>query len=212
MERRAKKEAAGDDGNSRYALEDADGGKKESRGRGTKRDEMPGKCVANRRTETPFNVAGNPVNVILHRDACICMRVRVRACVRTCVRVCVCMCGHSPQELRRAPRNRSIVVSPLGHYVKRSEEAAKRQGGKLVFDKKRYKVRITRDKNAILSLHEDVSIRQLLCKFFKNPFPCSDNCDDICMCVYVEMFTVLQLFCATSIRLVSQLCTTVLKI
>jgi len=76
MERQAKKEAAGDDGNSRYALEDADGGKKESRGRGTKRDEMPGKCVwrsrtwirsyldwgaANRRTETPFNVAGNPV-------------------------------------------------------------------------------------------------------------------------------------------------------
>lgn len=72
-----KKEAAGDDGNSRYALEDADGGKKESRGRGTKRNEMPGKCVwrsrtwvrsyldrdaANRRrTKTPFNVAGNPV-------------------------------------------------------------------------------------------------------------------------------------------------------
>lgn len=76
MERRAKKEAAGDDGNSRYALEDADGGKKESCGRGTKRNEMPGKCVwwsrtwvrsyldrgaANRRIETPFNVAGNPV-------------------------------------------------------------------------------------------------------------------------------------------------------
>ena len=50
MERQAKKEAAGDDGNSRYALEDADGGKKESRGRGTKRDEMPGKCVWRSRT------------------------------------------------------------------------------------------------------------------------------------------------------------------
>lgn len=35
-------------------------------------------------------------------------------------------------------------------------------------------------------MHEDVSIRQLLCKFFKNPFPCSDNCDDIRICVYVE--------------------------
>lgn len=46
------------------------------------------------------------------------------------MRVCTCMYvyGHSPQELRRAPRNRSIVVSPLGHYAKRSEEAAKRQG------------------------------------------------------------------------------------
>jgi len=50
MERQAKKEAAGDDENSRYALEDADGGKKESRGRGTKRDEMPGKCVWRSRT------------------------------------------------------------------------------------------------------------------------------------------------------------------
>lgn len=50
----------------------------------------------------------------------------MRACARVCARVYVY--GHSPQELRRAPRNRSIVVSPLGHYAKRSEEAAKRQG------------------------------------------------------------------------------------
>lgn len=44
--------------------------------------------------------------------------------------MCMCVYGHSPQELRRAPRNRSVVVSPLGHYAKGREEAAKRQGGK----------------------------------------------------------------------------------
>lgn len=52
------------------------------------------------------------MNAILHRNA----------------RMYVYVYGHSPQELRCAPRNRSIVVSPLGHYAKRSEEAAKRQG------------------------------------------------------------------------------------
>jgi len=75
MEKRTKKEAAGDDENSRYALEDA--GKKGLRGRGTKRNEtpvnasgtvshldkkLPGSSRAvNRRAETPFNVTGNPV-------------------------------------------------------------------------------------------------------------------------------------------------------
>jgi len=38
------------------------------------------------------------------------------------------------------------------------------------------------------------------CKIFKNPFLCSHNCDDIYVCV--EIFTVLQLFHAMSIRLV----------
>lgn len=74
-----KKEAAGDDENSRYALEDAeeDAGKKGLRGRGTKRNETPvnasgtvshldkklpgSSCAANRRAETPLNVTGNPV-------------------------------------------------------------------------------------------------------------------------------------------------------
>ncbi|EGI63597.1 hypothetical protein G5I_08003 [Acromyrmex echinatior] len=37
---------------------------------------------------------------------------------------------------------------------------------------------ITSTPRTQLTMHEDVSIRQLLCKFFKNPFPCSDNCDD----------------------------------
>lgn len=73
-----KKEAASDDENSRYALEDAEenDGKKESRGRNEAKRNA-GKCVwrsrtwirsyldrgaANRRrAETPLNVAGNPV-------------------------------------------------------------------------------------------------------------------------------------------------------
>jgi len=35
------------------------------------------------------------------------------SCAPVCVFVRVCLYGHSPQELRRAPRNRSVVVSPL---------------------------------------------------------------------------------------------------
>lgn len=36
-----------------------------------------------------------------------------------------CVYGHSPQELRCAPRNRSVVVSPLGHYAKGERRVGK---------------------------------------------------------------------------------------
>lgn len=41
----------------------------------------------------------------------------------------VCVYGHSPQELRCAPRNRSVVVSPLGHYAKGERRDGKTTGG-----------------------------------------------------------------------------------
>ncbi|KYN01182.1 hypothetical protein ALC62_08024, partial [Cyphomyrmex costatus] len=141
-EKQTKKEAAGDDGNSRYALEDANGGKKESRGRGTKRDEMPGKCVANRRTETPFNVAGYPVfrftdtSTRDHRTsvAFFFFLLLLPFCIKLIIyrnfsleALNTRFFSLHPIQLRHAPRNRSIVVSPLGHYAKSSEEAAKRR-------------------------------------------------------------------------------------
>ncbi|KYQ58577.1 hypothetical protein ALC60_02222 [Trachymyrmex zeteki] len=396
MERQAKKEAAGDDGNSRYALEDADGGKKESRGRGTKRDEMPGKCVANRRTETPFNVAGNPEHnnfsffyypfsfslplffflfvyccaLVLgeHDFTSRCARVCVCACVCTCVGTCTAPSSQhatlaipvfsllsvalglldtqpacdDKQSMDKSSRFTSETIAfatQLGdlhvranaigprrslpgaiycyarNSCKRScssktlhefEAVGRVNDTQLFADKniilpgevnigeessrfvsfgtplamhfrglhrtpdvidlsqigirnhlarrprlrlviivyvklrvptsrrfihvdsvdvrgpsgRNFKVyyswctsdpaeslecaidRLRSDTHFTFFMHEDVSIRQLLCKFFKNPFPCSDNCDGIHICVYVEMFTVLQLFCTTSIRFV----------